>query len=787
VDAERRLCETGARQKSVDAGIEATGGGMAGTRRSSQQKGGGHEGRRPRRAEAEGATRGLREKGTTGTHDEAEPAALALAHSEARYRALFTFMTEGCGVHEIITDADGRPCDYKFLDVNPAFERLTGLKRDDLLGRRVMEVLPGLEGSWVERFGRVALTGEPAHFESFAVALARWYDVFAYRTGPRQFAAIFTDVSERKTREAELRESKLDLSRAQEVGQMGSWRLDVRRNVLTWSDEAHRIFGVPTGTALTYETFLGIVHPADVELVDATWKAALRGMSYDLEHRIVVDGNVKWVRERAYLEFDTADNVRGAFGITQDITHRKCAEDQIASLARFPEENPNPVLRVRGDGIVVQHNPAAQPLLAAHRSGIDLPAPAPWQEWVREALASHHRRTAETRHRRRTFSFDVVPFPDAGYANLYGQDISLQTRTMAALRKARAELEARVAARTNELSASTALLEGMFDNTHVHLAHLDENLRFLRVNRDYAAASGRKPASFVGKDHLSVHGHKESTAILRRVLETGQPYAAYASPSVHAARRGTSHWDWLVQAVKGPEGEVVGVLVSLIDATDRVRLQREIVMIEERERHAIGRELHDTLGQQLSAIGYMLDNLETEIAEDGLHQPKRVHELRSAVSEADAQVRSISRGLHPAMLASGGLPAALGDLANQIETRCRITCSCDCPASVPLEPEAVTQLHRIAQEAVNNALKHARPNLIDIRLRTKAGQVTLSVHDDGVGITDLPRTTGLGLHIMAFRANAVGGTLSVRSLREGGTVVTCTVPASPARKGTRKA
>jgi PAS domain S-box-containing protein len=760
---------------------------MADKRRTPHLKGGGHDGRRPRHAETEVSTDGLREKRATETRNEAEPAALALAHSEERFRTLFTFMTEGCAVHEIITEADGKPCDYRFMDVNPAFEKLTGLKRDDLLGRRILEVLPNLEAFWVERFGRVALTGEPAHFESFAVALERWYDVWAYRTGPRQFAAIFTDVSERKTREAELRESRQDLSRAQEIGQIGSWRLDVHRNVLTWSDEAHRIFGVPTGTTLTYETFLGIVHPTDVELVDATWKAALRGKPYDLEHRIVVNGKVKWVRERAYLEFDTADNVRGAFGITQDITQRKCAEDQIASLARFPEENPNPVLRVRGDGIVVQHNPAAEPLLSASRGGVGLPAPAPWQEWVREALASRQRRTAETHHRRRTFSFDVVPFPESGYANLYGRDVSLQARTMVALRKARAELEARVAARTSELSASTALLEGMFDNVHVHLAHLDKNLRFLRVNRAYAAASGRKPPFYVGKDHFSVHGHKESKAILRRVLQTGQPHVAYASPSVHAVRPSTSHWDWLVQAVKGAEGEVTGVLVSLIDATDRVRLQREIAMIEERERHAVGRELHDTLGQQLSAIGYMLDNLETEIAECGLPQAKRLLELRNAVSEADVQVRSISRGLHPAMLASGGLPAALGDMASRIETRCRIPCSCDCPVSVPLEPEAATQLHRIAQEAVNNALKHARPNLIDIRLRTKAGQVTLSVRDDGLGITDLPRSTGLGLDIMAFRANAVGGTLSVRSLREGGTVVTCTVPARPARKRARKA
>jgi len=129
----------------------------------------------------------------------------ALRRSEERYRALFSNMTDGFALHEIITDAEGRPCDYRFLEVNPAFERLTGLKAADVVGRRVLEVLPAVEGHWIENFGRVAMTGEPGHFEDYSEELGRWYEVFAYRPAARQFAAVFSDVTKRKRAEEELR------------------------------------------------------------------------------------------------------------------------------------------------------------------------------------------------------------------------------------------------------------------------------------------------------------------------------------------------------------------------------------------------------------------------------------------------------------------------------------------------------------------------------------------------------------------------------------------------------
>jgi PAS domain S-box-containing protein len=138
-----------------------------------------------------------------------------------------------------------------------------------------------------------------------------------------------SDITERKQAEKVLQETQKDLNRAQAVAQTGSWRMDVQHNQLLWSKENHRIFGIPERTPMTYETFLSCVHPDDREYVDANWQAALQGEEYDIEHRIVVGDEIKWVRERAELEFDEDGMLKGGFGTTQDVTERKKMEEDL--------------------------------------------------------------------------------------------------------------------------------------------------------------------------------------------------------------------------------------------------------------------------------------------------------------------------------------------------------------------------------------------------------------------------------------------------------------------------
>ncbi len=146
------------------------------------------------------------------------------------------------------------------------------------------------------------------------------------------------DFTKRKKAEKALEEAQIDLNRAQAVAKTGSWRLDIQRNVLRWSDETYRMFGIPKGTPLTYETFLGTVHPEDRIEVDKRWQAALSGEPYDIEHRIIVAGEIKWVREKAELEFDKDCRVQGGFGTVQDITEFvKLRETLKASHAKLEE------------------------------------------------------------------------------------------------------------------------------------------------------------------------------------------------------------------------------------------------------------------------------------------------------------------------------------------------------------------------------------------------------------------------------------------------------------------
>ncbi len=132
----------------------------------------------------------------------------ALTDSESRYRSLFNTMHDGFALHDIICDDAGRPVDYRFIEVNPAFEVMTGLKPDEILGKRVREVLPEVEPDWIRTFGDVALKGEPHRFEMYSAPLKRHFDVTAYSPRPRRFATIFADVSERKRLEGQLQQAQ---------------------------------------------------------------------------------------------------------------------------------------------------------------------------------------------------------------------------------------------------------------------------------------------------------------------------------------------------------------------------------------------------------------------------------------------------------------------------------------------------------------------------------------------------------------------------------------------------
>jgi PAS domain S-box-containing protein len=271
----------------------------------------------------------------------------ALRESEKRYRNLFSSMEEGFCIVEMIFDDEGRPADYRFLEINPAFERQTGLHQAE--GKLMRELAPAHEPHWFEIYGKIALTGEPAHFVNEAKALNRYYEVRAYRVGEpeqKQVAIVFNDISGRKRDEAALEQKEAELREAQRVAHVGSWQWDAQTDVTVGSDELLRIFGLdPASQCMPkFCDQRGRIYSVESwERVNAAIQRTMQtGADYEMDVEAVrADGSIFWVTSRGEAVRDVKGRIVGLRGTVMDITERKrtaqalVRSEKLASVGRM--------------------------------------------------------------------------------------------------------------------------------------------------------------------------------------------------------------------------------------------------------------------------------------------------------------------------------------------------------------------------------------------------------------------------------------------------------------------
>jgi PAS domain S-box-containing protein len=226
------------------------------------------------------------------------------------------------------------------------------------------------------------------------------------------------------------------------------------------------------------------------------------------------------------------------------------------------------------------------------------------------------------------------------------------------------------------------------------------------------------------------------------------------------------------------DGSAEFIIVTGIDVTERQRLQKTILEISSREQRRIGQDLHDGLGQHLTGIAFMSKVLQQKLAESALPESADADKILKLVNEAVSKSRELARGLLPVMSETHGLMSGLKQLASEIEDLFKISCRFDCDDQVLIgDVNVATHLYHIAQEAVNNAIKHGKAKHVIIRLSSFKNGCTLTISDDGVGIPDAPASDGgMGLHIMRYRASMIGGALQVGRAPLGGTSVDCAFP-----------
>ncbi len=220
----------------------------------------------------------------------------------------------------------------RMIFANSASEVLTGIKIENVVGKTLDQNFPGLHKQGIPQiYAEVARSNESKNIGNVYYGDKRVdqgrFSVKVFPLHGNCVGVSFENTTEQKKAEDKLLKERYYLEKTQEIAKIGIWELDIQRNILLWTDETYKIFNVPVGTKLNIKSFFSCVHTEDRNYVNEKWNDALNKEPYDIEHRILIDGDIKWVREKAEIEFDADGNPISAIGFVQDITKQKKTEE----------------------------------------------------------------------------------------------------------------------------------------------------------------------------------------------------------------------------------------------------------------------------------------------------------------------------------------------------------------------------------------------------------------------------------------------------------------------------
>jgi PAS domain S-box-containing protein len=347
-----------------------------------------------------------------------------LRERETKYRLLFENMVTGFALHEIVCDAAGQPVDYRYLEVNPAFERLTGLAASDLLGRTVREALPAVEKYWIETFGKVALTGEPVAYENYFADLGKYYDTWVFSPRKGQFAVVFSDVTARKQAEESLHESRRLYEQLVASIPLGVYRFALREDdqvVFEYvSARFCEILHLTQAAVLSDPGCVAaVIHPDEREFFVREKAAAIRRRGpFTWEGRALLRGQVHW------LHFDSQPTVlpgRLPFwtGVVFDVTDRRDVEEafhqQHSLLEGALQATADGILAVSSDGRITSYNRQFLELWRVPREILDRHHTSALAEYILQQLSNPAAMQTRIRHFNDTSkadTFDTLEFSD---------------------------------------------------------------------------------------------------------------------------------------------------------------------------------------------------------------------------------------------------------------------------------------------------------------------------------------------------------------------------------------
>lgn len=496
-----------------------------------------------------------------------------LARNEADFRTLFNEMRSGFAVHEMILDASGEPVDYRFLAVNPAFEEMTGLRASMVVGKRVLEVLPALEPSWIKRYGDVVATGEPAAFDDYSADLDKTFDVRAFRIRPGQFAVMTLDITARRKAERALEHERALLRRV----------IDTIPDLIFFKDASGRYLGCNKA----FETFAGRAEAEQVGKTDFDFfDHATATFFREQDQQMLASGetrqNEEWVTypdgRRALLSttktpFANAQGeALGVLGISRNTTAGYEAQQALTSR----DETYRAILATGQDGFwiadmqgrLLEVNNAycrmsgysRDELLHMHIAELDAEESIEVVKARSQRLKSSAGATFETRHRRKNgelwhaeVSANYWPEQDRHF--VFIRDISERKRAESLLQQAAA----------------------VFENTQEGMMVTDTDDIIVRINRAFTELTGYSADEALGQTPALLRSPNQDPAVFANLRKSLARLGQWKGEIINRRKTGQDCPQWMtISRIHDAAGQVTHHVSTLTDISQLKEAQAKI-------------------------------------------------------------------------------------------------------------------------------------------------------------------------------------------------------------------
>jgi len=725
----------------------------------------------------------------------------ALRESELKYRSLFKNMLNGFAYCKILLDENYKPVDFIYLDVNDAFEKLTGLKKENVLGKKVTEAIPGIKDSHPDLFdiyGEVALTGKETKFDIFFEPLEIWLSISVYSPQKGYFVAVFENITGRKKAEQALHQSEEKYKDLFENAREAIVTVDLEAKI-TGANKLVEEYGFKRQELIGKKLF---------DFVPEYERArAVRDFEILLGGK-AVKGQMDVITSKGIITVEYRDNpivrqgqVIGVQAILTDITERKRAEQ----LVRKERDKAQKYLDVAAVMLIAIDSEQRVGLINKKGCEIlgyneeEILAKNWFDNFLPDSVRGQVRDIFEKSVRGEIDPPEYYENPiltKSGQERLVAWHNTIlrddKGKVAAVLSSGEDITERKKSER--QLTRTLAWQEAIFEGSRDAVFITDEDSRFVAVNRAACELTGYSKEELLHMRIPDLHEPEDLTAynLYHDRIMAGEEIVSEAkilrkdrtkvdtefnnrcikisgTPYMHTVARDVTERKKAEQKLREHEVKLKA-------------LASQLTLSEERERRRIATELHDRIGQSLAVSKIKLDGLRHSVSpEDPL---KVIEQVSSSLSQAIADIRSLTFDLSSPILHELGFEAAVAAwLVDKIEQEHGISTEFeDDEQAKPLSNDIRAILFRNVRELLFNVIKHAHAHKVKVSIRRIGSQVSVSVQDDGVGFdatgtwSTTTRKGGFGLFSIRERLEQLGGHLQIESAPGRGCTVTMTAP-----------